>query len=198
MTKTLDACDEQNWLELTAGYLPGMNEIKLAGPTYPKELALPGYLGFQSREEAAAWVLSALSRRASYYSIMGVGPDSIAGTMPRGTWILGPPRNPDATFAPWFTDEPKSTNYRIIIHHNPRSFDERKTYGFWGVVYRSEPPVVLGRKHLSPEQKKIGKAFLEKLRAGYHLGGQLAEQVIGETGHPFWYSEGRVPAKSKT
>lgn len=207
VTKTIDACDEQNWLILTTGYLQDERTIRLAAPHSPKTLRLPRSMSFSSREEMAAWVLSARFRRAVYFDEFGrFGTNRSdfrleraevksqrALEVPCGTWILGHPKSTSSAFGSWFKRNPDHVrDYRIMIYYNPREFGDRKLEPIWETVYQSSPRIIHERKHLLPEQKRVAKEFLASLLAAYQHGGGIAEELIKGTGHEFGFSEGKT------
>lgn len=199
MTKTIRALDEANRLKLTAGYLADMETIRVTAPQSPAMLRLSSSLAFGYREEAAAWVLNALCRRGFYYS----GPEfhSLAMSIPIQTWVLGPTATESGKFASWFQHEDR-TDYRIIIHRSPRQYNDQLCEEDFFISAswsgRTRPHVMVERRHLFPSQKKEGTEFLEELLAAYGLGPSVVEDLIRDTGHPFWYSHGEFTSRDLT
>src|SRR2546425_774629 len=92
MVKTIQLDDGLNFLMLTAGYVQDSRIIRAAMPRYP-EMFRRRFAEFPTTDLAAAWTLSALSRRSSYdwRHIEHCGGPQTVLEMPLHTWLLGHP-----------------------------------------------------------------------------------------------------------
>lgn len=188
MVKRLYKRDNENFVALAAGYLPSFEQIKSLEPKSPREFG--GMPDFKSRDEAAAWVLSAAYRRASWWMFAR----ATCRTIPIKTWLIGSPQSNKARFAKWFEDEPDNTDYRIFIHRSPLEFVGYQVEPIWPVVYGSNGTtfsrVVQGQRHLSPDERRLGRSFLQELLDSYQARVENMEMLFKNSGHPYEGSEG--------
>ena len=170
---------------MTDGYLPDMQQLELLAPQAPKDLVLKEF-DFDTREDAAAWVLGTMARR-TYALSMKKGINH--RTIDIHSWIIGPPDTADARFAKWFID--KEPDYCLALHSSPNKCTET------GRIIKSTPFSINYRKHsgklnmgqrgtrlLRQEmQQDLDNLILEASNSKEAL-----TKLMDCSGHPYWYS----------
>lgn len=189
----IHAYDHSTDLTFSEGYLPDMETILSAAPKLPKHLR-PTNIKFSSREHALAWVLTACTRRVTYYRRFELPkPDLVSTELQLETWVLGPPRDKEAMFAAWFAAEPPEPEYRVMVHYTPRTYMGQETLSLWASMYRYNyvrKVLRLRHRQVNSELRRATKLLLDNILAAYEGGRDNVESLMRETGHPYWYSSG--------
>jgi hypothetical protein len=167
-----------------------MNTLRRAMPHQLKSFRTPHPDAFSSREQAAAWTISARCRAAIYrqrfwYSHSG----DVALNLDLHTWVLGPPQRSGACFATWFANN--GPDYRVVLHGTPRSWANRKIPAApWSVAYHRQPLPLDRSRHFTPEQHSTAQLFLDRAFAAYRDGAEAVGNLIRRAGHVYWFSDG--------
>jgi hypothetical protein len=180
--------DESNCLLLTEGYLPDFETLQTAAPRNPAYFRFDN-LNFKSREEALARILNTTARQRAYTQRYAFANADYIVKLPLETWVIGPSVFPSAPFAEWFFGEAADTNYRILIHRNPRFLDGREVPPLWHDMYCSlyqRKKLRLQHKEISHPLKQASKTFLQEILMAYSKGINKVESCIRQTGHTYF------------
>ncbi len=190
MVKLILVVGEDDYVCLTTGYLLKMEDIRKAVPKAPSYLRVKRWR-FSSRDEATAWTLSALCRRAyAFRPGLGGNVEAILHVA-HETWLLGPPATPQATFASWFEHDNRPLDYRIIIHRTPAQIGgQRVKSTAWDYVYRSTPRPLERDLHLTQKQKTEANAILNSLLDHLQIQPKETTPFFENLGHSYWSSDG--------
>jgi hypothetical protein len=198
----IDMYDDENYLLFTEGYLPEMDCLQRAIPNAPQPFR--GYQpDFACRDEAAAWVLTAMARRLISSRGQGNWNEQAAMNLPLETWVIGPTHEATGALAYWFDPEPANTSYRLLIHRSPRRYEDREFASPWRTMHwylkcrgRAGNPVpIRHRTGRSVDLKQRMKPFLRDVLAAYQTGNEAVKRVIERARHPYWRSFG-IPSPS--
>ncbi|MBI2064650.1 MAG: hypothetical protein HYT62_01190 [Candidatus Yanofskybacteria bacterium] len=190
--------DEDNFVFFSEAYVPNFQTIIDAQPRRPLQYRRTK-IDFRSRDEALAWTLSAYARRLAWHWRYEIAWEENAFKIPFETWVLGPPISEGAQLAEWFPRETPNTDYRLMIHYNPRRYDGFRVPPVWPTLYsilKGEYKKTFPIRHRRLEKgefsalKKTGEAFLAEVLSAYEHGRDAVDQAFRASGHRYWFSLG--------
>lgn len=191
---TTHARDDENYLFFTEGCLPSIQTLRSARPKRPSYFRTTPYPVFRSREEAAAWIMSAAARRSvalantprHYNYCSGL---EFSRRIPYETWVLGPSPDGSGKLEFWFSGYSKETNYRLFICRNPACFEGRIVYPPWSSDRNFLGFKLHHREYANTaELKRQTSEFFKGALTAYKTGNEAGRAAIEQAGHPYWFS----------
>lgn len=179
----LRAHDEHRYVEFSDLYLPPAETLKIVGQN-DSEKGDPVSTAI-NRDKMTARLINSLARRQMRREVRRYGED-LADHLALNTWILGEPFDKSARLAGWFANEPKATNFRVMLHVSARYFLGRLIPPSpWNSAYASRTLKL--RHRLGPYRSLIPATqfFLDDVLHGYGHGKTEIEKVFRESGHPY-------------
>jgi len=178
------AGDEDNFIELTEGYIPPLSELHKYLPQYYKKFA---DIKPNNPEEAVAWMFTTYAQKILSWRLA----PRLKSLLPIQTWLIGPPKNKDGELAAWFENEPSNTNYRIFIHRQPQYHEGHRIQG----QCFEKPHTKLPIRHRTGKfahLKRVSEPLLEDVVKAYREGHEAVEARITQTNHLYAFSGGFI------
>lgn len=179
------AGDEENFIELTEGYVPPLSKLHSVFPQTPR-YKWAADSEPKDPEEAVAWIFTAYA-----HAILARRLIPATKSLPIQTWLIGPPKDEDGELATWFENEPPNTNYRILIHRQPQYHEGNRIPSRCFEVPHAKLPI-RHRTGKFAHLKRVSEPLLEDVVKAYREGHDAVESRIAQTNHPYAFSGGFI------